>query len=205
MCCQGSLARLRMADLDGAVRQAVVTVFARGPFFAHHVPDDHADICAWMRRHVWAGTRVSINTMSSMGAANFLMLKEGGRTLAASSGIGRRRASLWRQMGAASMSHTSRAVPRFSKIRSQRPRWVWCVVPPRSSCLRCTRVGEAAGMCGAGHCVGTLAVDMLRTACMCGERSTGALVAKSVPLTCRMIMTFFRKVRRAVDDRPTHR
>jgi hypothetical protein len=28
LCCQGSLARLRMADLDGTVRQAVVTVFA---------------------------------------------------------------------------------------------------------------------------------------------------------------------------------
>jgi hypothetical protein len=26
-----------------------------------------------------------------------------------------------------------------------------------------TRACEAAGMCGAGHCVGTLAVDMLRT------------------------------------------
>ena len=32
-----------------------------------------------------------------------------------------------------------------------------------------TRACEAAGMCGAGHCVGTDAVDMLRTACMCGE------------------------------------
>jgi hypothetical protein len=32
-----------------------------------------------------------------------------------------------------------------------------------------TRAREAAGMCGAGHCVGTLAVDMLRTVCMCGE------------------------------------
>ena len=32
-----------------------------------------------------------------------------------------------------------------------------------------TRACEAAGMCGAGHCVGTLAVDMLRTACVCGE------------------------------------
>jgi hypothetical protein len=30
-----------------------------------------------------------------------------------------------------------------------------------------TRACEAAGMCGAGHCVGTLAVDMLRTACVC--------------------------------------
>ncbi len=28
LCCQGSLERLRMADLDGTVRQAVVTVFA---------------------------------------------------------------------------------------------------------------------------------------------------------------------------------
>ena len=27
-----------------------------------------------------------------------------------------------------------------------------------------TRACEAAGMCGAGHCVGTVAVDMLRTA-----------------------------------------
>ena len=32
-----------------------------------------------------------------------------------------------------------------------------------------TRACEAAGMCGAGHCVGTLAVNMLRTACVCGE------------------------------------
>jgi len=32
-----------------------------------------------------------------------------------------------------------------------------------------TRACEAAGMCGAGHCVGTLAVDMLRTACVCGQ------------------------------------
>ena len=32
-----------------------------------------------------------------------------------------------------------------------------------------TRACEAAGMCGAGHCVGTLAVDMLRTACVCWE------------------------------------
>ena len=32
-----------------------------------------------------------------------------------------------------------------------------------------TRACEAAGMCSAGHCVGTLAVDMLRTACVCGE------------------------------------
>ena len=46
-----------------------------------------------------------------------------------------------------------------------------------------TRECEAAGMCGAGHCVGTLAVDMLRTGhcvgtldvdmlrteCVCGE------------------------------------
>ena len=32
-----------------------------------------------------------------------------------------------------------------------------------------TRACEAAGMCGAGQCVGTLAVDMLRTACVCGE------------------------------------
>jgi hypothetical protein len=32
-----------------------------------------------------------------------------------------------------------------------------------------TRACEAAGMCGAGHCVGTVAVDMLRRACMCGE------------------------------------
>ena len=35
-----------------------------------------------------------------------------------------------------------------------------------------TKVGvvcEAAGMCGAGNCVGTLAVDMLRTACVWGE------------------------------------
>ncbi len=32
-----------------------------------------------------------------------------------------------------------------------------------------TRACEAAGMCGAGHCVGTLAVDMLRGACVCGE------------------------------------
>ena len=31
-----------------------------------------------------------------------------------------------------------------------------------------TRACEAAGMCGAGQCVGTLAVDMLRTACLCG-------------------------------------
>jgi hypothetical protein len=30
-----------------------------------------------------------------------------------------------------------------------------------------TRACEAAGMCGAGHCVGTLAVDMLRTVCVC--------------------------------------
>ena len=29
-----------------------------------------------------------------------------------------------------------------------------------------TRACEAAGMCGAGHCVGTVAVDMLRTACV---------------------------------------
>ena len=28
---------------------------------------------------------------------------------------------------------------------------------------------RASVMCGAGHCVGTLAVDMLRTACVCGE------------------------------------
>ena len=32
-----------------------------------------------------------------------------------------------------------------------------------------TRACEAAGMCGAGHCVCTLAVDMLRTTCVCGE------------------------------------
>ena len=32
-----------------------------------------------------------------------------------------------------------------------------------------TRACEAAGMCCAGHCVGTLAVDLLRTACVCGE------------------------------------
>ena len=32
-----------------------------------------------------------------------------------------------------------------------------------------TRACEAAGMCGAGHCVGTVGVDMLRTACVCGE------------------------------------
>jgi len=32
-----------------------------------------------------------------------------------------------------------------------------------------TRACEAAGMCGAGHCVGTVAVNMLRTACVCGE------------------------------------
>ena len=32
-----------------------------------------------------------------------------------------------------------------------------------------TRACEAAGMCGAGHCVDTVAVDMLRTACVCGE------------------------------------
>ena len=32
-----------------------------------------------------------------------------------------------------------------------------------------TRACEAAGMCGAGNCVGTLAVDMLRTACVCVE------------------------------------
>jgi hypothetical protein len=33
-----------------------------------------------------------------------------------------------------------------------------------------TRACEAAGMCGAGHCVGTLAVDMLRTVCvLCGK------------------------------------
>jgi hypothetical protein len=32
-----------------------------------------------------------------------------------------------------------------------------------------TRACEAAGMCGAGHCVGTLAVDILRTACVCVE------------------------------------
>ena len=31
-----------------------------------------------------------------------------------------------------------------------------------------TRACEAAGMCGAGHCVGTVAVDMLRTACVFG-------------------------------------
>ena len=31
-----------------------------------------------------------------------------------------------------------------------------------------TRACEAAGMCGAGHCVGTVAVDMLRTACVLG-------------------------------------
>ena len=32
-----------------------------------------------------------------------------------------------------------------------------------------TRACEAAGMCGAGHSVGMVAVDMLRTACVCGE------------------------------------
>ena len=32
-----------------------------------------------------------------------------------------------------------------------------------------TRACEAAGMCGAGHCVATIAVDILRTACVCGE------------------------------------
>jgi hypothetical protein len=32
-----------------------------------------------------------------------------------------------------------------------------------------TRACEAAGMCGGGHCAGMLAVDMLRTACVCGE------------------------------------
>ena len=180
------------------------------------------DICAWLRRDVWAGMRVSIARAECMDAeplpvfkearrtpASSLLVrpasKEARRTLATLSRIGRRMASLWRQMGPASRSHTPMTVLSFGRIRSQRPRCVWCVVPQRSCCLRCTRVCEAAGMCGAGHCVGTLAVDMLRTACMCGERSTGALVAKSVPLTCRMIMTFFRKVRRAVDDRPTHR
>ena len=34
LCCLGSLARLRMADLDGTVRQAVVTVFARVGLFS---------------------------------------------------------------------------------------------------------------------------------------------------------------------------
>ena len=32
-----------------------------------------------------------------------------------------------------------------------------------------TRACGAAGMCGAGHCIGTLAVGMVRTACVCGE------------------------------------
>ncbi len=32
-----------------------------------------------------------------------------------------------------------------------------------------TRACEAAGMCGAGQCVCTVAVDMLRRACVCGE------------------------------------
>jgi hypothetical protein len=32
-----------------------------------------------------------------------------------------------------------------------------------------TRACEAAGMCGAGQCVATIAVDILRTACVCGE------------------------------------
>ena len=32
-----------------------------------------------------------------------------------------------------------------------------------------TRACEAAGMCGAGQCVGTVAVDMLRRACVCGQ------------------------------------
>jgi hypothetical protein len=32
-----------------------------------------------------------------------------------------------------------------------------------------TRARESASMCGAGHCVGTVALDMLRTACVCGE------------------------------------
>ena len=58
---QGAAEREAAWDLDGTVRQAVVRVFcSRGPFFVLHVPDDHADICAWMRRHVWAGMMVSI-------------------------------------------------------------------------------------------------------------------------------------------------
>ncbi len=32
-----------------------------------------------------------------------------------------------------------------------------------------TRACEAAGMCGAGQSVGTVAVDMLSRACVCGE------------------------------------
>jgi hypothetical protein len=37
----------------------------------------------------------------------------------------------------------------------------------RSRFLRCTR--EAAGMCGAGLCVGSLVMDVLRTECVCRE------------------------------------
>ena len=32
-----------------------------------------------------------------------------------------------------------------------------------------TRACEAAGICGAVHYVGTLSLDMLRTACVCGD------------------------------------
>jgi hypothetical protein len=49
---------------------------------------------------------------------------------------------------------------------------VWCVVCGAAAeelpAVR-TRACEAAGMCGAGHCAGTPAVDMFRTACVCGE------------------------------------
>jgi len=144
------------------------------------------DICAWMRRDVWAGMRVSIARAKCMDAealpvfkearrtpASSLLVrpasKEAGRTPATLSRIGRRMASLWRQMGPASRSHTPMTVLSFGRIRSQRPRCVCCVLLQRSSCLRCMRACEAVVMCGAGHCVGTLAVDMLRTARVGGE------------------------------------
>jgi hypothetical protein len=43
---------------------------------------------------------------------------------------------------------------------------VWGAAAEELPAVR-TRACEAAGMCGAGHCVGTLTVDMLRMACVC--------------------------------------
>ncbi len=45
---------------------------------------------------------------------------------------------------------------------------VVCVAAAEELLAVRTRACEAAGMCGAGHWVGTLAVDMLRT-CVCVE------------------------------------
>ena len=57
-------------------------------------------------------------------------------------------------------------------FKNPKPKTKVCVVcgavAPELPAVR-TRACEAAGMYGAGHCVGTLAVGMLRTACVCGD------------------------------------